>query len=178
MKVLFIRHGESEFNKKGYVTGVTDIGLTKKGFDEADEVAQNLKDQRIDKIICSPLLRAKQTAKPLLDQRSIIPTIWDELHEVNYGKCQGKPKELDLSSLEMIQKKICKDSETLEQLEDRAKVVLNRLNTLRVDTVVIVGHRTFTSVIFAVHQGLDESKLPKFRKSWQFENGEVKILNL
>jgi broad specificity phosphatase PhoE len=176
MKALFIRHGESEFNKKGFMTGITDVGLTKKGFQQAKQVAEKLHDSNFDQIICSPLLRARQTAKPLAEISRLKPILWEELYEVNYGQCQGAPKEYDLSSLEMIAQKLCPGSETLAELESRAGIVVAKLKSLKSDKVVIVGHRTFTSIIFAVHKGLDRSEFAEFRKGWEFKNGEIKVL--
>lgn len=65
MKIVFIRHGESEANVKRIISNTGyKYGLTEKGQDQAAEVAKKLKDKYPDpaRIISSPLKRADQTA--------------------------------------------------------------------------------------------------------------------
>ena len=38
--LILVRHGESEWNKLGLWTGWTDIGLSKKGIEEAKEAGE------------------------------------------------------------------------------------------------------------------------------------------
>ena len=44
MKLVLIRHGESEWNKLNLFTGWTDVGLSEKGEEEAHEAGKLLKD--------------------------------------------------------------------------------------------------------------------------------------
>ena len=57
MRLLFIRHGEPDY-EKDY--------LTEKGFREAEYLAEYLADVKIDACYVSPLGRAKDTAAPTL----------------------------------------------------------------------------------------------------------------
>jgi len=43
-KVVLIRHGESEWNKKNLFTGWTDVDLSEKGIQEAHTAAKLLKE--------------------------------------------------------------------------------------------------------------------------------------
>ena len=62
MKVYIIRHGEVPHNAlKQYNNENED--LTKKGIKQAEELREKIKTIDYDIIICSPLIRAKHTAK-------------------------------------------------------------------------------------------------------------------
>ena len=62
MKVYIIRHGEVPHNAlKQYNNENED--LTKKGIKQAEELREKIKTIDYDIVICSPLIRAKHTAK-------------------------------------------------------------------------------------------------------------------
>jgi len=46
--LILVRHGESEWNKQGLWTGLTNIGLSEKGKEEARLAGEKLKGLRID----------------------------------------------------------------------------------------------------------------------------------
>ena len=60
-KLILLRHGESEWNTLGKWTGLTDVGLTEKGEEEAKKAGEALKEISLDKGFCSVLKRAKDT---------------------------------------------------------------------------------------------------------------------
>lgn len=96
-KLILVRHGESLWNKKGVWTGLTDIGLSKKGFDEAGVAGDTIKNLKIEIQIAytSPLLRAKQTLDQIIRCLLFpIPQIIESkaLNERDYGIYTGKNK--------------------------------------------------------------------------------------
>lgn len=93
-KLILIRHGESEWNKAGLWTGLTDIGLSEKGKEEARLAGEKLKGISIDFAFTSVLLRAKQTLDEIKGVLGIdVPTFEDQaLNERNYGIYTGKNK--------------------------------------------------------------------------------------
>lgn len=65
MNIYLLRHGETDWNKEGRIQGHTDIPLNQKG---RIQIAQTIKGlagicSDMDLIICSPLLRARESAK-------------------------------------------------------------------------------------------------------------------
>ena len=62
MKLYVTRHGETAWNRENIVCGVTDIPLNETGMEQAKATAQKLRDTPLDRVIVSPLLRARQTA--------------------------------------------------------------------------------------------------------------------
>ena len=97
MKLVLIRHGESEWNKLNLFTGWTDVGLSEKGMTEAKDGGKLLSQQGFDFDICytSYLKRAIHTLDLVLDQmdRTWLPVVksW-KLNERHYGALQGLNK--------------------------------------------------------------------------------------
>ena len=97
MKLVLIRHGESEWNKLNLFTGWTDVGLSEKGIIEANEAGFLLKENNFDFDVCycSYLKRAINTINIVLERmdRQWLPVIktW-KLNERHYGALQGLNK--------------------------------------------------------------------------------------
>lgn len=97
MKLVLIRHGESEWNKLNLFTGWTDVGLSEKGIIEANEAGFLLKENNFDFDVChcSYLKRAINTLNIVLERmdRQWLPVIktW-KLNERHYGALQGLNK--------------------------------------------------------------------------------------
>lgn len=87
---FFVRHGQTEYNKKHLYTGQTDIPLTDEGQEQAYQVADKLKHASIQLIACSPLARAKHTATIIARCLSIPIVEIEGLKEFNMGIAQGK----------------------------------------------------------------------------------------
>ena len=97
MKLVLIRHGESEWNKLHLFTGWTDVELSDKGREEAKNAGRILKEEGYDFDVCytSYLKRAIHTLNIALDEmdRAWLPVIksW-KLNERHYGALQGLNK--------------------------------------------------------------------------------------
>ncbi len=97
MKLVLIRHGESEWNKLNLFTGWTDVELSDKGREEAKQAGITLKQEGYDFDVCytSYLKRAIHTLNIALDEmdRAWLPVIksW-KLNERHYGALQGLNK--------------------------------------------------------------------------------------
>ena len=97
MKLVLIRHGESEWNKLNLFTGWTDVELSEKGVEEAKNAGRLLKENGYDFDICytSYLKRAIHTLNYVLDEmdRAWLPVIKSyKLNERHYGALQGLNK--------------------------------------------------------------------------------------
>lgn len=88
MNLYVVRHGETLWNVEKRVQGITDIPLTEKGINEAKELQPLIKSLNIDVVIASPLKRAKDTAKILVDSKLPI-NIDDRIKERNWGMNEG-----------------------------------------------------------------------------------------
>lgn len=85
----FVRHGETDWNARGVTQGHTDIPLNDNGRRRAEAAVPALMRHQVDRIVCSTLSRARETAviinkalnKPLHEH--------DGLRERSYGDFEG-----------------------------------------------------------------------------------------
>lgn len=97
MKLVLLRHGESEWNRLNLFTGWTDVPLSDKGREEAAEAGRLLATEGFDFDIChtSYLKRAIHTQNIALREmdRDWLPVVksW-QLNERHYGALQGLNK--------------------------------------------------------------------------------------
>lgn len=97
MKLVIIRHGESEWNKLNLFTGWSDVDLSPGGIEEARLAGKTLKENKLDFDICytSYLKRVIHTLNLVLDEmdRDWLPIIKSyKLNERHYGALQGLNK--------------------------------------------------------------------------------------
>jgi len=95
-KLILIRHGQSVWNAENRFTGWTDVDLSDKGVKEAEEAGNELRNQVIDIIHTSDLIRAKRTAEIVIranvsSKDTVTKSDW-RLNERNYGALQGLNK--------------------------------------------------------------------------------------
>lgn len=65
----FIRHGETDWNKKGLLMGHMDIPLNQTGLEQAELAQHKLMSQGIGSVFSSPLMRAYETAKIIIGSK-------------------------------------------------------------------------------------------------------------
>jgi 2,3-bisphosphoglycerate-dependent phosphoglycerate mutase len=96
-KLVLLRHGESTWNKENRFTGWTDVDLSERGYEEANQAGQLLKAEgyTFDIAYTSVLKRAIRTLWIVLDELDLmwIPVVrsW-RLNERHYGALQGLNK--------------------------------------------------------------------------------------
>ena len=90
MKIYFVRHGETDWNKERKIQGQVDIPLNEFGRHLARETAKGLRDVPFDVCFTSPLERARETAQIILQGRD-VPILEDKrILEMNFGVLEGK----------------------------------------------------------------------------------------
>jgi 2,3-bisphosphoglycerate-dependent phosphoglycerate mutase len=96
-KLVLVRHGESTWNKENRFTGWTDVDLSEKGVQEAQEAGRTLRNESyvFDVAFTSVLKRAIRTLWIMLDE---LDQMWIPVHnhwrlnERHYGALQGLNK--------------------------------------------------------------------------------------
>lgn len=96
-RIVFVRHGESQWNKENRFTGWTDVDLSEKGIEEAKEAGRILREEGycFDIAYTSVLKRAIKTLNYILDEMDLL---WIPVHkswrlnERHYGALQGLNK--------------------------------------------------------------------------------------
>jgi len=96
-RLVLVRHGQSVWNLENRFTGWTDVDLTERGVQEAEEAATMLKNAGFvfDKVYTSLLKRSIRTTWIVLDKMDLmwVPVVknW-VLNERHYGALQGMDK--------------------------------------------------------------------------------------
>lgn len=84
----FLRHGETDWNRKGLCMGNRNIPLNETGRSQAYSVHQRIQDEPIDQIVSSPLMRALETARIVNQKLGLTLTILDALRECHIGSAE------------------------------------------------------------------------------------------
>jgi probable phosphoglycerate mutase len=89
--IIIVRHGRTEFNAAGRLQGRTDNPLDEVGLAQAEAVATYLAPELLSDtlIVCSPLLRARQTATAIAEGVGASLEIDERWIELDYGAYEG-----------------------------------------------------------------------------------------
>jgi probable phosphoglycerate mutase len=86
-RVWLVRHAETDWSRAGRHTGRSDVPLTDAGRARARALAGTLDDPRFERVLTSPLSRARETSELAgLGDRAEVR---DELLEWDYGDYEG-----------------------------------------------------------------------------------------
>ncbi len=88
-ELLFIRHGETDWNRQGRFQGQIDVPLNLTGKAQAQRLAAHLMLEPHDALFTSDLQRARQTAEPLATAWARTPVALAGLREQNFGLLEG-----------------------------------------------------------------------------------------
>ena len=168
MTILYlVRHGETIDNARQVMQGQTQGALNEVGIQQAQELAERLKDERIDAFVASDLRRSVDTCRILAEPHRLPVITTPLLRERDWGSFTGRfiP---DLKGEPWSD-----DIESLETLLSRAYAFLNYIKESFPDQrVVAVGHGIINKAIQAVH--FDK----KMRQVERMTNCEVRMLML
>ncbi|MCF0147037.1 MAG: histidine phosphatase family protein [Clostridium sp.] len=150
MKLIFIRHGKTDWNVQGRIQGSHDIELNEIGINQAMELSNKLKglNYNFKKIYTSPQKRALKTAKIISEISNVPYIIAEDLKEINMGQWEGliwKDVE-DKYPLEYKEWKGNRrfnpppNGESYEDMMQRVIIALHKIINENTDDVVIVTH--------------------------------------
>ena len=166
MKIYFVRHGKTEWNKLKKMQGVVDIPLNEEGIEQAYKTKELTDKIEFDCAICSPLIRTKQTLDIILKGRN-IPVIYDErIIERNYGEFEGTTKNVDFDYDEFwnYTKNVkYKKAENIRDFFERIYGFLDDLKTKNYKKVLLVAHGGVSRPLDCYFNGMmSDEKLATF----------------
>ncbi len=140
-RIFIVRHGETEWSLSGQHTGQTDLPLTEAGRAQAAGLASKLAGHHFTVVLCSPLLRARETCAlaGFEDQAETC----DDLREWDYGDYEGMttPQIRAINPDWNLWRDGCPAGETPEQIGARLDRVLARLREVEGDALAFAhGH--------------------------------------
>lgn len=152
-EVWLVRHGETEWSATGRHTGLTDLPLTDHGRDAARAVAPALREHSFAAVFTSPLRRARETCE--LAGLSASARVVDDLHEWEYGDCEGLTTAQIRESRPgwTVWRDGCPGGESADDVGVRADRVVSQLREVDGD-VAVFAHGHFLRVLGARWCGL------------------------
>jgi broad specificity phosphatase PhoE len=171
-ELILARHGETEWNVEEVFRGRIDIELDEKGVRQAELLAQYLRGVKIDAVYSSPLRRALNTAEVIARYHKLKVKIAPGLIDFDFGKWQGlrhqevkrRYKKLYAQWLENPHLIRMPDGESLDEVRERALMVVDEVVTKHEGTVVMVSHRVVNKVLICALLGLDNSHFWNIRQ--------------
>jgi broad specificity phosphatase PhoE len=171
VKVLLVRHGETDWNEAHRVQGgKSDTLLNERGRGQAEALALRLKPESIQAVYSSPLKRARHTAQAIARHHQLEVQIEPNLREIDVGELEGVlismvGKRLDelltMKSQNGMQAMIGESSwvklqsiggESLDEVQQRVWGIIEHIVNQHSDGVIVVVCHYFVimAIIFAV----------------------------
>lgn len=164
MNIIFVRHGETEWNILNKLQGRVDIQLNDEGRRQAKVACQNLKDEKIDLIIASPLGRTVETAAIIASNRDIEILTDDNLLERDFGALQGMDRDaIDIKSYWNLAKNLAiSDGENIQQFVERISNFLKYLKEhYEGKNILLVSHGGVSIALQYLFEGAsDDGVMP------------------
>lgn len=172
MKLIFVRHGETEYNRQSLALGRADVPLNEKGIRQAASLEFALAEEEIAAIYSSPLQRALDTAKRIAAPHDLQPIVEERLIEMDIGELEGMTgpemakQHPDLMANwggpKGVTYRMPGSNETLVDVQARSRLAVEDLLARHADeTVVTVSHNF---VILATLAWLLTIDLAEFRR--------------
>lgn len=185
MIIYLARHGQNEDNVQGVLNGHRDLPLTDIGRAQAKEAGRNCLEHTLhfDVILCSPLVRARETAEIIAGVVGVPePAVHPLLIERDFGIMTGKNvsdvKELcapDIIETDTVTYFLSPDgAETFPVLLKRAQTLLKELEEkYSSKTLLLVTHGDIGKMLYAAYY-----ELPWEVVLTQFHFGNSELLKL
>lgn len=176
-RILFVRHGETDYNVAHRWQGQLDVPLNDTGRAQATALATYLAQTPIDLIYSSDLKRAFDTAKvvAMARKQSVIPE--PRLREIHLGIFQGLTREqlreqypLELMQWDTNDEFVVQGGESRRQLRERAAAAWEEITASAAKTLLLLTHGgTMRVLLPTIVPELGEER-------WRFPNTSITIL--
>ena len=121
MSIYYVRHGKTSWNAQCKLQGRSDIELDEDGIKQAYQTAALLKDIHIDKIYCSPLKRAIQTANIINEVCNAEFVLEPALLERCFGEFEGLNLQEHKVYIWSFEENLCEHAETMQDFFTRVQ---------------------------------------------------------
>jgi probable phosphoglycerate mutase len=175
--IYLFRHGETEWSVSGQHTGTTDLPLLPEGERAARELGDILRGHRFERVLVSPLQRARRTAELAgLADFEVEPL----LKEWDYGAYEGittraiserigRPWEVFVDGIEPG----VTPGESVEEVSARAQQVIDKVwPSLEHGDVALFGHGHALRILTATYLRID----PRFAGQLVMDAGSMSVL--
>ena len=157
-RIIVARHGQAEYESPEM--NASGGSLTTLGREQARELGERLRTEKVAAVMCSELSRAVQTAEIAAAVLGLPVRVRERLHELPAGRSARAPRPIRSSSTAMARSWLSGDlsvgvpgGETGRETADRVLAVLDEVaDQFRGETVLVVSHG---GVILALWGAID-----------------------
>lgn len=164
MKVLLLRHGQTEWNALQKYQGHMDIALNDIGRYQAGKIARYLhENESIEAIYCSDLSRSRETAEIIAHELHLPVQVDERLREIGFGTWEGMtyeevrclyPEEYEKWFNSNVELKV-PGGESIDELLARFLPALSELAEKHEGTVLVVSHGGLIKTVLNYLHGND-----------------------
>ncbi len=179
LKLLLVRHGETDWNRDRRIMGRQEIGLNETGRLQALSLQEALARFPVDAVYSSPVCRARETAQILVEARGLSIAYDERLVEIHYGDWVGKTFEEVrafpdyIPYFKRLETPVAPNGETLYQVRDRALDFVRQIQRSHPNqTVIAVSHADWIKCLLMEFLGIPYGNIWKFR----IDNVSVSLL--
>ncbi|MHC5742289.1 MAG: histidine phosphatase family protein [Nostoc sp.] len=186
VRLLLVRHGETDWNRQTRFQGQIDVPLNDNGRQQSQKAGEFLQDVEINFAVSSTMLRPKETAEIILKQHPNVKLeLQDGLREISHGLWEGKleteieqefPGELQRWRLIPTQVQM-PEGENLQQVWERSvaawQSILQAASNNQFKTVLVVAHDATNKTLLCHILGLSLENFWSFRQG----NGAVSVID-
>ena len=172
MSIYYVRHGQTDWNKLGYLQGQSDIALNEEGTKQAKQVRDAMKQVHIDKIICSPLQRTRHTASIINENYGLEIHEDKRIIERYFGEVEGaKRKDIVFEDFWKWEKPVQYGMESIDEVFHRVYDFLDDIMEEAMHQNILVVAHGGVSIPFQCY--FDEENRKKDLISLILKNCEV-----
>ncbi len=160
--IYFVRHGSTDWNDYRNSDGIkcpkcqgrVDLPLNEAGLKQAEKTKEFLRNIKFKRIICSPLIRARQTCD-IISNGTATVEIDDRLIERDFGEFEGLTRsEFDFNGFwNSNRKQKFEKAESINDVETRVFELLDELKKNPNDNILLVSHGGVGCVLMSYFKG-------------------------
>ena len=178
MKIYIVRHGTTVWNEKKITQGYFKNRLSKKGKEELENIALSIKEENIDVIFSSPLVRAVQSANIINKYHEVKVIKYEKLIGIDQGVFAGRYwKSLSEKERELHQKRdeSCRMESYSNVYIRTQKFIEDVIDNCKYENIVIVTHNTNATALehLILKKEIDFDDVSSLNK---FDNGQLKVV--
>jgi len=180
VKLYVVRHGETEWNKDELFRGRKDVPLNEAGRVQAERAGAYFVGEPVQRVLSSPLGRARQTAEPIGRTTHVHVETREEFTDMAFGIWEGRPlREIaeccpaDLALWRNSPEKLrLEAAETLEDVRERVGKGLADATCGAEETIVVVTHRVICKILVLFCLGIPNDHFWDLK----FDPGSITLL--
>lgn len=165
-ELYFLRHGDTGL--QGRYIGSTDAPLSERGLEQVSKTGALLREKGVTKIICSPMLRCRQSLEQL--SLSCTSEFNELLREIDFGRWEGKTfSEIVQIDKDLVDSWVAEPEnfsfpggESLAVFSKRVACFKDLLEAMVEDKILVIAHGGIIRHLICLLLGLDSDKYLAF----------------